>query len=62
MRSTRSEGAGPASARDRSAKRWAASISVGSFRVTSACKGVFVRMRRIVQVSPEGASNVIIDG
>ena len=32
----------------------------GSFSVTSACSGVFVRIRRIVQNSPLGASKVIM--
>ena len=44
------------------ANRCAASINAGSFNEVSACSGVFVRMRRIVQVSPFGASKFIMEG
>ena len=38
-----------------SARRRAASTNCGSFSVTSACSGVFVRSRRTVQASRVGA-------
>ena len=40
----------------------AASMNCGSLSVTSACKGVLVRLRRTVQTSRLGASKVAIDG
>ena len=46
----------------RRASACAASTYAGSFIVTSACSGVFVRGRRIVQTSRDGASNVAIEG
>ena len=46
----------------RSAKARAASKNCGSFININACIGVFVRSRRMVQASRDGASKIFICG
>src|SRR5262245_31216488 len=52
----------PPSFTARRASACAASTYTGSFNVTNACNGVFVRLRRTTQTSRFGASNVLIAG
>src|ERR1041385_4199489 len=60
-KSRRSGGVRPCSI-SRSPKCRAASTNCTSFIVTSACKGVSVRSRRVQKRSREGASNVMSEG
>ena len=61
MKSSRSSSSSPPSFSACSARCRAASTNCGSFSVTSACSGVFVRSRRTVQVSRFGALKMSIE-